>query len=249
MLQVRCRTWAALAAAAAGVCGLGQGAAAAEPTQQELIDQVKALSAKVEQLEASQRAEAPSGARADSGPVTIGAADEATISSVLRDADLRSTPKMLQSGDFTAGYSRGKFLIQDAAGNFVMNPNFQLQARYVFNHRDASTADADDSDANVQDGFEIRRMKFAVDGNAFGPGLTYKFQWATSRSNGQLVLEEAWVRYALGGARGDWAVRLGQFKDITFHEETTSSKRQLAVDRSLLNEVLAGGLTDYEQGI
>jgi hypothetical protein len=43
--------------------------------------------------------------------------------------------------------------------------------------------------------------------------------------------------------------RLGQYKDVTFHEEILSSKRQLAVDRSLANEVLAGGQTDFIQGV
>jgi hypothetical protein len=96
-------------------------------------------------------------------------------------------------------------------------------------------------------------MKFSFDGSVFGPTLTYKFQWGTERSNGTPVLEDAWVRYALGDMFGDkahdWAVRVGQFKDPTFHEEITSSKRQLAADRSLLNELLGGGITDWVQGV
>ena len=256
------RGWAVPAAARVGVLGLGSvvlclgapAASAAEPTQQELVEQIKALQAKVEQLEERENeVPAPQAAPAPASTTPAAAGGGATVDSVLRDAERRSNPALMQAEGFTAGYNRGKFIIQDAAGNFVMNPNFQFQTRYVFNHRDASTADPEDSDEVVQDGFEIRRMKFAVEGNAFGPGLAYKFQWATNRGNGQLLLEEAWFRYALGtalgGASRDWAVRVGQFKDITFHEETTSSKRQLAVDRTLLNEVLAGGLTDFEQGI
>src|SRR5262249_21352749 len=47
----------------------------------------------------------------------------------------------------------------------------------------------------------------------------------------------------------DWGVRVGQFKDPVAHEELTSSKRQLAADRSLANEKLAGGITDRIQGV
>src|SRR5690606_31637097 len=39
------------------------------------------------------------------------------------------------------------------------------------------------------------------------------------------------------------------FKDPVGHEELTSSKRQLAVDRSMFNEVLLGGMTDRVQGV
>src|SRR5690606_9104085 len=42
--------------------------------------------------------------------------------------------------------------------------------------------------------------------------------------------------------------RLGQFKDVTFHEESTSSSRQIAVERSLVNELLGGGDTFFVQG-
>src|SRR5437867_12317420 len=120
----------ALGVGAAGVLGLCSTAAAAEPTQQELVDQIKALQQKVEQLEARQNS-------AESQPTTRSADDQsATVGSVLRDADLRSNPPMLQPEGFTAGYSRGKFLIQDASGNFVLNPNLQLQARYILNYRE-----------------------------------------------------------------------------------------------------------------
>lgn len=236
----------------ASLLGFGSMASAAEPTQQEMLEQIKALQAKVEQMEARQDKN-PSAASQVSA---TGQIDQgATIDSVIKDAQRRSNPSMLQAGGFTAGYSKNKFIIQDEAGDFVMNPNFQLQFRHVANFRSENSADPNDgtSDSQAESGLEIRRLKFNVDGNMFGPNLTYHFQWATSRSNGQLLLEEAWARYALGDFFGEssknLAVRMGQFKDFTFHEETTSSKRQLTVDRSLMNEVLAGGVTDYIQGI
>ena len=251
----------------AGILGLGSVASAAEPTQQELLEQIKALQSKVEQLEARQQQQAAPQTQATSQPTTQAATQpaapqEATIDSVLRDAERRSSPSFLQTGGFTAGYSKNKFLIQDEAGNFVLNPNLQFQFRHVANFRNDNTAPDDDDpdtdpegsgDSVTTSGFELRRMKFAFEGNAFGPALTYKFQWATNRGNGNPVLDDAWVRWAVGNTFGeggkDFAVRVGQFKDPTFHEEITSSKRQLAVDRSLMNEVLAGGITDWVQGV
>ena len=233
----------------AGILGVGRGALAAEPTQQELLEQIKALQAKVEQLETRQNQQAQTQPAAATQPAAS-SEEDATVDSVLTDAARRSNPSFMQTGGFTAGYSRNKFIIQDEAGNFVLNPNVQFQFRHVLNSRDMDSDDGE-NDTGVESGFEIRRLKFALEGNLFGPNLTYKLQWATNRANGQLVLEEAWGRYALGDFLGettkDLAVRFGQIKDATFHEEVTSSKRQLAVDRSLANEVLAGGLTDYVQ--
>ena len=261
----------ALGVGAAGMIVLGLGTVAsaaepAEPSKQELLEQLKALQAKVEQLEARQQQKAaPSTQQSQqqqpaTQPQQSGGGTGDTVESVLRDAERRSGAQLMQPEGFTAGYSKGKFIIQDPSGNFVINPNFQLQARYVANLRDSDEtfATPDDPDTeggedNFTDGFEIRRMRFAFDGNAFSPALTYRFQWETSRSNGGVILQDAYVRYALGDLWGDssrnLAVRAGQFKDPTIHEETISSKRQLAADRSLVNELLGGGLTDWVQGV
>ena len=270
----------ALGFGVAGAIALGLGTAAsaaepAQPTKQELLEQLKALNSKVEKLEARRQERAHQDAQqqapvqpAESQPIASPpvatqpqlAEKGATVDSVLRDAERRSSPAMLQPEGFTAGYDKGKFIIQDASGNFVLNPNFQLQVRYVANLRDSdetfATPDEPDTEGgedNFSEGFEVRRMRFAFDGNAFSPALTYRFQWETNRNNGQVLLQDAYVRYALGDLWGDrtrnWAVRAGQFKDPTFHEEIMSSKRQLAADRSLLNELLGGGITDWVQGV
>jgi hypothetical protein len=252
--------------------GLCSGASAAEPSQQELVEQIKALQSKVEQLEARQQKAQSQPAQsqpAKSQPSQLQPAqsqstpsqsvqrssdETATIGSVLSDAERRSNPQMLQPEGFTAGYTHGRFIIQDASGNFTLNPNLQFQARYDLNYRESDAAgnDSHGGDNTTQDGFEIRRMKIAFDGNIFGPDLTYKFQWATERNGGNLQLEDAWVRLALSRVFGEGAdnlaLRAGQFKDPWNHEEITSSKRQLAVERSLMNEAIGGRLTKYVQG-
>ena len=230
----------AAAVGSLGLCGGGGGAAYAaeddQPTQRELMEQINALNAQVERLEATQ----------DAQQDRVSAAEvDATVDRVLRDADRRS--QLLQAQGFTAGYDKGKFKIQSEDGNFLLNPNVQLQVRYVYNYREEDAEDTFEGDATNESGFEIRRLKLALEGNVFTPGTKYKFQWATARQGGNLALEEAMVSHRFG--ESPYAVKFGQYKDVTFHEEITSSKRQLAVDRSLANEVLAGGITDYVQGI
>ena len=223
-----------IVAGSLGLCGVAR-AAEEQPTQQELMEQINTLKAQVERLEATQEAQ---------GDKLTAREVDATLESVLDDADRRS--QLLQSGGFTAGYNKGKFVIQSEDGNFLLNPNFQLQVRYIYNNREEDAADEIEGDSSNESGFEIRRMKMAFEGNVFGPNPKYKLQWATNRAGGALTLEEAFVTHKFAP---EWAVKLGQYKDVTFHEEITSSKRQLAVDRSLANEVLAGGITDYVQGV
>ena len=46
-----------------------------------------------------------------------------------------------------------------------------------------------EGDAANEDGFEVRRMKMAFEGHAFSPDTKYKFQWASNRNGGNLVLD------------------------------------------------------------
>ena len=219
--------------------GAAPAASAAEPSQQELLDQVKALQAKVERLEAQQQQQSQQSPQVQQS----GAGPAATVDGVLRDADRRS--QLLQPSGFTAGVDRGQIVIRSEDGNFEIVPNFQFQARYALNYREEDNDNPVNGHANVQDGFEISRMKIAFDGHAFSPNLLYRFQW-DSRNGSSLTLEDAFITYKFADTL---AVKLGQYKDVTFHEEITSSKRQLAVDRSLVNETLGGGATDYIQGV
>lgn len=209
-------------AVVAGAVGLGAGAVrAAEPTTEQLMKQIEQLQAKVQQLETNQQ--------------TLATKDvDATVESVLKDADRRS--QLLQMEGFTAGWQKGKgFLIQSADGNFVFNPNVQFQFRSVTNYRDEGKHGGNDSD--WENGFEIRRMKFGFAGNAFTPQLQYFFLWQADRNSGTVSLDQAWVKWFFSD---DWAVRLGQIVNPTFHETSTSSKYQLTADRSLAHDLITG---------
>ncbi len=212
-------------AAVAGVLSLGAAAAWAETPQDARI---RELEAKVAALEAKQNAASQDLA--------------STIEAVLRDAQNRSQ-LLADGGGVTAGYKNG-FFIQSEDGSFLLRPGLQFQFRSITNFRtDTGGSDED----TLENGFEIRRMKLAFTGNLFSKDLAYAFQWAHNRDTGNgLELEDAWVRYKFAD---DWFVRAGQFKSPIYHEELNSSKYQLAVDRSLANELIGGGFTDYTQGV
>ena len=249
-----------LLAACAGLFGPAPVASAAEPTQQELLEQIKALRARVEQMEADKPRDAQPGApsrheaSADAGGGGA-AAEQATVDSVLRDAERRSNlkPFMFQTGltDLPAGRDKGKFFIRSPDGQFSFSPTFQFQMRFVGNSREGVPVEDDDGnvtvddDGTVEEGFELRRMKFGAEGKAFGK-FEYKFVWFTNRSGGEVLLEDAVVKYQLAE---DVNLVMGQFKDPVHHEELVSSSKQLSADRSLVNEILGGGFTDRVQGV
>jgi phosphate-selective porin OprO/OprP len=208
---------------------------AEEPSREELAKQIAELKAKVEQLEATQQKQTEKLSKEEV---------DATVQRVLSDADRHS--QLLQAQGFTAGFTGGKFIIQSEDGNFVLNPQLWFQPRYVVNYREEDAANEVDGRAKTEEGFEVRRMKLLFEGNAFTKDLRYKVQFNTNRNNGNLFLEEAFVSWKFAQA---WGVRLGQFKEATFHEELMSDVRQLAAERSLVNQTLGGGNFDRVQGI
>lgn len=213
-------------AAVAGALSLSAAAAwAAEPTQAEL--RIKELEQKVAALEAQQSSSKDL---------------SATVDSVLRDAEKRSQ-LLATSGDMSAGYDNGFFI--RAGDNWVLRPGAQLQFRYVANWREDVAQGGGTTDDEIESGFEVARMKLMLEGTAVTRDLTYLFQWETDSEGGGMFLEDAWARWMFSD---QWGVRMGQFKDPVHHEELTRSGRQLAVDRSLVNELLGGGVTGWTQG-
>ena len=214
------------ALSAAGLAG------AEELSAEELKAQLDALQQKVAQLEAG------------SDRATEAERDDA-IGRVLDEAAAES--ELLSMQGFTAGYNKG-FELRSEDGSFRLNPYFQFQLRYVFN-----VAEGDDEDITglsndferFDDGFELRRMRFGAKGNAFSEKLEYKFQFTADRSGGDVGVDDAWIIYEFGD---NWAFRVGQWKDNVFLEENVSSSRQIAVDRSLVHELIGGGYTDRVQG-
>jgi hypothetical protein len=220
----------------AGALGLGGVAVAraAEPTTAELMAQIQALQAKVQNMEGQQQKVSPKDV-------------DATVDSVLKDADKRS--QALQMEGFTAGWSEGNFQLKSADGSFLLIPELQWQFRYILDYRKDAVSDGEGGlESDTQNGFEVSRAKLGFRGNAFSKDLTYNIRWVTGSaySSSGLFLENAYMQYQYAD---NMAVKLGQWKDNVYHEENVEDVHQLAVDRSLVNELIGGGVTDYVQGI
>jgi hypothetical protein len=218
------------------------GAWAAEPGAEELKRQIEALKARVQTLEAQSAPEQAAGATADTG-AAAGEPAAATVDSVLRDADRRSQLLADGGGGLTAGWDKG-FFLKSEDGKYSLKPGIQLQFRNVTNYRQDAAQGGDKDD--VENGFEVRRLRFRFDGNAFSPKFTYSFVFDASRTNGAVTLLDGWGQYAF---TPNLALRFGQFKESVFHERDVSGFQQLAVDRSLADQVLGGNITDRVQGL
>jgi hypothetical protein len=200
---------------------------AADPSAQEMAEQLKALQAKVDQMQAKQDALDKANA-------------QATANRVEDDASRHD--KMLDVDAFTGGWDPKKlqFFIGTEDGNFYLHPGVIFQFRYVANYRDAGKKSGDSQWTN---GFEVRRAKFVFDGNVFSPDLTYKFQWQDGNNGGSPTLEYGWGQYVfmkdvVGG--GNLALKAGQYKDPVYKEEFTSDTNQLMIERSLANDLVGG---------
>ncbi|MFO0874364.1 MAG: porin [Phycisphaerales bacterium] len=174
------------------------------------------------------------------------------VQDVLSDADSRAS---LQSSGMTAGWDKG-FFLASPDGNFKLRINGQIQFRYVMNDRnpDENNAPPGADTDHWRDGFENRRTKLIFTGNVIDKTWTYKVQGNFSRgtsvggtsvdnSSGTFTLEDAWIQKDFDNGI---YTRFGQYKAPWMREELVSSSRQLAVERSLLDQKY--GQT-YTQGI
>lgn len=144
------------------------------------------------------------------------------VQDVLADADTRSS--LLQDG-MTAGWDKG-FFLGSADGNFLLKVQGQLQARFVYNTQENSPDD------DQRWGFENRRTKLTFSGHIVDRSWDYRIQSAANRDGGDFDLDDAFIAKHFG----DWTLRVGQFKPPFMREESVSSSRQMAVERSLVNE-------------
>lgn len=215
-----------LASAALAVLFVPPTAEAQETELQAMQRQLDAMKAELAELKAQQ-----------AGAATAADVD-ATIERVMEDAHRRS--QLLQLQGFTAGWSRDRFVLQSEDGAFSLKPGFQVQVRHVLNARDT------DDDWETDHGFEMRRTKFSFDGNFISRDLTYFILWATSSNGGDVFLEHAWINYALTDA---WGVRAGQMGNPIIKEQAVSSRRSLAVDRSLTNVLITDSNEAQTQAI
>lgn len=202
-------------------------------TQQDLGDKLNALQAKIDELQAQQKAMQQQQQQQS---------HDATMHSVLSDADTRSNA--LDLTGISGGYSPEKgFLLRSDDGNFLLHPWFQLQVRNELNYRNSGKPSGAD---DTQNGFQIQEMKVGFDGNVFTPDLTYQIIWNFNHDTGNGFLTEAWAKYHFDNS--PWAIKGGQFKNPLDHEQLISDKYQLAADRTYTEDILANS-NGFVQGV
>jgi len=209
--------------AAAGFAGLAATTASAETTSEtdQLRSELATLRSEIAQLRQEQNEDWLTERRAEEV--------KALVRDVLSDADTRSS--LLAEGAYMGITDKGKVTLESANGNFKMNIGGQLQMRYTINFRD-------DEDNSLEDagkaGFSIRRAKVVFSGHVASPKIKYKLQLDTNDDTNSASLDVAKISYKVADGLSIWA---GEDKAPFLKEEMTSSKRQLAVERSYLNEM------------
>jgi hypothetical protein len=210
----------------------GSPAVADHSEVRELRDEVRELRAEVDRLRRQQGAVASANRAADAG--TAGS-DPQAMQEVLKDADHHS--RLMSVSDVTAGYDQRGFFLASDDRNFVLSPFVLFQVRENTAYRQHAKPGGGD---DTQSGFEIRRVQFGLDGNVITPDLTYRIFWQSSElTTGNLQLLMAWVQYRFHNT--PWVIGAGQFKDPLDHEQLLNDAKQLAADRTFVDDQLAGG--------
>src|SRR4051812_13432620 len=104
---------------AAATLGITSAAIAAEPTTQELLDQIKQLQTKVERLEARQN--------------QTNADVAATVDKIVKDAEARSK-LMGDVGGISGNWHEGQFILASDDNRFVLKPGAFFQFRNTTNY-------------------------------------------------------------------------------------------------------------------
>ncbi|MBT8484651.1 MAG: hypothetical protein HKO59_10015 [Phycisphaerales bacterium] len=148
------------------------------------------------------------------------------VSDVLADADLRTNH--LQNG-LAAGWSE-HFYLASPDGRFKLQLDGQIQTRFIWSYHDQRD--------RHRSGYEVTRSKLTLRGNVFGPDVSYLIRTDHTRNEPGLVtglyfMQDVWIGFQLDN---EWSLRAGQFKLPYNREELISSSRQMAVERSLVNE-------------
>jgi hypothetical protein len=160
---------------------------------------------------------------------------KALVRDVLADADTRAS---LAGEGMTAGHNGKHFFLASEDGSFSMAISGQIQFRYIWNNRDDDPGDPDNDvftspiDEN-EAGFTIPRTKLKFDGHVADPRIVYHVVLAANRNNNSVGLEDVTAGYKIAD---NLLIEGGRQKLPFLREELISSSKQLAVERSSVNE-------------
>jgi len=127
------------------------------------------------------------------------------------------------------------------AGGLVLGPTTnagepihvagRIQFRGTYNRRQRTTG------ARNESGFSLRRVRLTISNQVYDH-LGYYLQVTASRSTGQVSAEDYYITSRLSNV---WSLQFGRFRPPFLREQLISSKRQLAVERSIVSSALGQG--------
>ncbi len=147
----------------------------------------------------------------------------AVAARVMADAETRSS--LLLGEESRVGWLDGRFRIRGDDPDFWLSFGMDVQFRYFAAFRSGH------GEAN-EFGFQARRTRLDFRGQVV-EGLGFRVLFASDRADGTFTPDYAYVRHEWG----PWRLRWGIFKVPFMREEDVSATAQLAVDRSLVNEI------------
>lgn len=146
------------------------------------------------------------------------------------EAELRADAALRMSEAAAgAGWEKGKFYISDGDAN-TLNFGGWAQFRYLMNFRDGSA----NSDDDFTHGFQTQRTRLIASGTIASKDLYYEIEGEFNRTTGNFGLLNAFARFSF---ENGVTVRAGQYKVNLNREQNVSDPRQLAVDRSVVDQV------------
>lgn len=162
------------------------------------------------------------------------------VREVLADAEQR---RSFTTGGLQAGHD-GDFFLADADGDFRLELGGHLQVRYTANSRDDSEPDQDDDQA----GFNLRRAKLKFGGwvTAGEQKINYAVSFAGDQDAGDPPIFEDYYLELPDFPVEHLTVRAGRFRQPFALQNTTSSARQMAVDRAVVHELFR---VDRSEGV
>jgi hypothetical protein len=206
--------------------------ASVEPDNADLRQEIDALNAKVNRLEAR-----------------LPESSDTTQPAIQIQNQIQQ-PGLFSTTDFATGYDPMLgFVIRSDNGEFSLHPGAVLDFRYMANYREkiptGGGGETDSTGYSTENGFNIVRARLTLDGN-FTKDVTYFIQLQDDEGTSPGLLDAYWVYHFTDSP---FAVKVGQFKDPIWHERNLSEATLLAVDRSLAEYLLGGGQTSRVQGV
>jgi hypothetical protein len=149
----------------------------------------------------------------------------------------------------SGGWDGTRFTLASQDGNFTLHPGIVLDIRDMLSYRagvpKGGAGEVNAVGYDTQNGVDLSRFRLIFDGTLFHQA-GYFVQISDDQGQGFALLD-AVASYRFGTS--PFSVKAGQFKDPVWHERNLSEANQMTVDRSLVEDLLAGGQGSRIQGV